>query len=180
MLFGNIPDIVKRNYSSLVHEVRYSGICAKVAILCIFGGIPIGIGVGLGYISPLWTGLVGALISAMGVLTGFSINAVVLLSNHNEENSYQEKTKVVNQTKDFTLYSILFGVFVLAVLIIGFVTAKAEPIFTIRVPQYIPAITALQGVSAIVYTALIHYLIILLVVSHRLYSLVHGNALNNG
>jgi hypothetical protein len=180
MLFGNVPAIIKRNYSSLVHEVGYSGVTAKAAIVCIFGAIPVTLGVGLGYISPLWTGLVGALISAMGVLTGFSINAVVLLSNHDEDASYAEKTEVVNQTKDFTLYSILFGVIVLAVLILGFVTAKAKPLVTIQFPANVPTITGLQIVSAVVYTALIHYLIILLVVSHRLYSLVHGNALNNG
>lgn len=179
MIFGNIPKIIKRNYTSLLHEIKYSGITATVAIICIFGLVPITAGFGLGYISPLWTGLVGALISTMGVLTGFSINAVVLLSSHNKENSYEEKTNVVDQTKDFTLYSILFGIVVLGILILGFVAARAEPLFTIQVPATIPTITGLQIVSAMVYTALIHYLIILLVISHRLYSLVHGNALNN-
>jgi hypothetical protein len=173
MLLENLQSIVVRNYTSLVDE---AGRFAKTRVALSFGFVPIVIGVLLGYYSPLWAKIVGALISAIGVLTGFSINSIVLLTSHSKENSYHLKTKHVNQTKDFTLYSILVGLVLLAALIIGYAGTSAEIQFS-SIQNWKKPITTIPILSIVIYTLLCHYFMVLLSVTHRLYTLVHSDAI---
>lgn len=173
MLLENLWCIVTRNYASLVDE---GGSLGKTRVFVLFGLIPALIGGVLGFYSPLWPEIIGPLISAIGVLTGFSINAIILLSGHSVEESYDLEIKHVRQTKDFTLYSILVGFSLLIVLIIGSVISNAG--FIIHgVPSSLDAATGSQVLSVIVYSLICHYFLVLLSVTHRLYTLVHSDSL---
>lgn len=172
MLLGNLGSIVARNYGSLIEE---GGSLAKLRVGLLFGALPSILGVVLGYFSPLWTGIIGPLISAIGVLTGFSINAIILLSGHSAEDSYDVERRHVQQTNDFTLYSILVGFSLLIVLVIGSVISNAD--FVIQeIPSGYQMVSTSQIFSAIVYTLICHYFVVLLSVTHRLYTLVHSDA----
>lgn len=178
MLLHNIGRIVHDNYDSLVAEAWGRGRPAQAYVGTVFIVLPIVAGVFFGLFSPLWTEFVGALVSVIGVLTGFSINSIVLLTGHSEADSYDLKTRVVNQTKDYTLYSILVGIILLVVLILGYIIANSDPIPIIENP-YHNTVSDVQIASMLIYSFLIHYFLILLVITHRLYSLVHGNAIGN-
>lgn len=178
MLLRNIGRIVTDNYDSLIDEAWGRGPASALLVIAGFGLVPVVLGLLGGYHVPVWVNFLSALISVIGVLTGFSINSIVLLTGHSESDSYSLKTKVVDQTKDYTLYSILVGIVLLITLTLGFLFVKAgfEYSITIRGFQF----SILQLVSVIVYSVLAHYVLILLVITHRLYTLVHGNAIGNG
>ena len=114
------------------------------------------------------------ILSVVGVLTGFSINALVLITGHDNNESYEIKKRVVEQTQDFTLYSILSGILLIVVITFGYVATNMS------YPAWFPwkvSIPVVKIASVFVYTALMHYFLILLVISHRLYTLVHGDGL---
>ncbi|OYR58757.1 hypothetical protein DJ83_14495 [Halorubrum ezzemoulense] len=139
--------------------------------------IPLILAALFGLMTPIWTDFLGAMFSMVAVLTGFSINSLVLLNRHSQDGAYEAKTKVVDQTKDFSLYSILSGVVLLITLTLGYLIVESN------IPQLVPSdwslpITLLQGVSVVVYFILAHYLAMLLVITHRLYTLVHTDALS--
>lgn len=176
MLLSNLGSIISRNFTSLVNESRGTGLYAKSKVFVTFVAVPFGLAVLFGLMTPIWTDFLGAMFSMVAVLTGFSINSLVLLNRHSQEDTYEAKTEVVNQTKDFSLYSILSGVVLLITLTLGYLIVESS------LPQIIPSdlsfpITLLEGVSILVYFILAHYLAMLLVITHRLYTLVHTDAL---
>lgn len=177
MLLSNLGSIINRSFTSLVSESRGSGWYARSKVFVVFVVVPFLLALIFGLLTPIWTDFLGAMFSMVAVLTGFSINSLVLLNRHSQEDTYDAKTRVVDQTKDFSLYSILSGVVLLISLTLGYLIVATE------MPQIIPAkwsssITLLQGVSVVVYFLLAHYLAMLLVITHRLYTLVHTDALN--
>ena len=172
MLLENLRSIVVRNYGSLVEE---GGSSAKIRVALLFGLTPIIIGTLLGYYSPLWSEIIAPLISAIGVLTGFSINAIVLLSGNLDDDSYPLEQKHLRQTNDLTLYSILVGFCLLIVLVFGAVTANIDIVLQ-EIPNQYRIVTATQVLSVIVYTLTCHYFVVLLSVTHRLYTLVHSGS----
>ena len=174
MLLKNVGRIVNDNYVSLSGEAWGNGVISKIYVATLFGLLPLVFGAIIGLWSPLWADFVGPLISVVGVLTGFSINAIVLLTSHSSDRSYEIKTKVVDQTKDYTLYSILVGIITLVALIIGYILANGDLPLVLDL-----GISTMTIVSIIVYILVFHYFLMLFVIVHRLYSLVHGNALNN-
>lgn len=173
MLFYNIKRTTEECFHSLYDEVGVER-HPKLFVRAVFWGIPAIFGTALGLVSPIWGGIVAALASTIGILTGFSINAIVLLTGYSENDGYELKTNVVDKTKNITLYSIFLGVSLLIILILGLVITRA------RLPPgvEIPMISGMQAVSIAFYVVLTHYFMILLVITHRLYSLVHSDALN--
>jgi len=175
MFLTNIRKIVRKNYGSLVEEASGGYLASRLYVGIFFGLIPVLVGGVLGYYVDLWAGFIGTLISVVGVLTGFSINSVVLLSGQVADGTYEQRKNAVRQTKDFTLYSILVGIVLLAVLTLGYLMIQVGPDFPISVS--LGTITPLTAVSAFVYTILIHYLLILFFITHRLYTMVHIDAI---
>lgn len=174
MILSNLGQIVVRNYATLVRETEGTGRYPYVVVAFTFGLFPILMGIALGFTTSLWTEIVRPLLSVIGVLTGFSINALVLITGQDNSDSYEIKGRVVEQTQDFTLYSILSGILLLVVITFGYVATN------MAYPAWFPwkvSIPVVEIASVFVYTALIHYFLILLVISHRLYTLVHGDAL---
>lgn len=172
MLLGNLRSIVARNYGSLVEE---GGAWAETRVAFLFGLVPTTIGALLGYYSPLWGEIIAPLISAIGVLTGFSINAIVLLSGNLGDDSYPLEQKHLQQTNDLTLYSILVGFCLLIVLVFGVVTANIDFVLQ-EIPAQYRIVTATQVLSVVVYSLTCHYFVVLLSVTHRLYTLVHSGS----
>jgi hypothetical protein len=171
MFLSNIGKIVSKNYMSLVEEAGGESRFPRLYVFFFFGFFPILVGALLGYYIELWAGFIGTLISVVGILTGFSINSVVLLSGHDADGIYEQRKDAVKQTKNFTLYSILIGIVLLAVLTLGYLMLQAGSDFPISFSN--ATITPLTAVSMSVYAILVHYLLILFFVTHRLYTMVH-------
>lgn len=169
MIIKNLGRIVSDNYESLVHEAPGNGAKSRGVVFLLLGVLPVITGLTLGYIAPIWTDIISGLISAVGVLTGFSINAIVLLANYSPEQMYRQKRKVIEQTLDFTLYSVLVGIMTLSIVVFGYILTQGQiPSFGIELP-----VSKLEIVSVIVYSALAHYVVVLLVITHRLYTLIN-------
>lgn len=177
MLIGNIRSIVTDNYASLVHEAKGTGKYAKSKVFLIFLLLPSVFGVFIGYTVPVWQGFISPMFPALGVLTGFSINMLVLLTGHSEEDSYNLKTEVVEQTQDFTLYSILNGVVLIAALIAAMVIMRGV-LGSNQVFGLVPVEVVMVGISILIYSLLVHYILVLVVMTHRLHSLVNIKALD--
>lgn len=175
MLIGNIRSIVTENYASLVHEAKGKGKYAKSKVFLIFLLLPSVLGVFIGYTVPVWQGFISPMFPALGVLTGFSINMLVLLTGHSEEDSYNLKTEVVEQTQDFTLYSILNGVVLIATLIAAMVIMRGV-LGSNQVFGLVPVEVVMVGISILIYSLLVHYILVLVVMTHRLHSLVNIKA----
>jgi len=171
MFLSNIGKIVSKNYGSLVEEAGGESPVSELYVFLFFCLVPILVGGFLGYYIDLWAGFIGTLISVVGVLTGFSINSVVLLSGHDADGIYQQREDAVRQTKDFTLYSILVGIVLLAILTLGYLMIQVGSDFPISFSN--APLEPLTAVSALVYAVLVHYLLILFFVTHRLYTMVH-------
>ncbi|GAA0648858.1 hypothetical protein [Salarchaeum japonicum] len=174
MFATNLWKIVRRNYGSLVEETGVGSPASEISVAAFFGAVPILLGSWFGYAIPIWTGFIGSLVPVVGVLTGFSINSIVLLSGQSDEDSYEQRKAAIRQTKDFSLYSILVGIVLLSALTVGFLLAKANP--GAQIVIFDTVVTALQIASVAVYTILIHYLIVLLLITHRLFTMVHIDA----
>lgn len=177
MLLKNIPTIVSNNYKSLVSETDSGKWASRIIVGLLLIIIPSSFGVVLGVLSPIWMNLLSALISVVGVLTGFSINTIVLLTGHSEEDSYNLQTDVVEDTENFTLYSILVGIVLLITVLIGFIIVRGNLLPKFNSLSVLVEVTGLQLLSVVVYSLMFHYLVTLLVISHRLYSLVRGDAI---
>lgn len=176
VLLQNIGRIVEDNYSSLVHEAPGRGKKSQLVVFGIFGFFPATAGFLFGLASPFWTSIITALVSSIGVLTGFGINSIMLLTNAATEDMYEQKRNMVNQTLDYTLYSVLVGLLSLVVLLFGFILSEAN------IPFSMPTIpiSRAQLISIVVYFALIHYFMVLFVITHRMYSLINTNAIGRG
>lgn len=170
MLFHNLTRIVADNYTALAGESSWPDRIAWGYVTVVFIALPVTAGTALSFITPIWSGLVSTLTPVFGVLTGFSINAIMLLTRHSEEDSYSLETRLVQETRKFTLYSILVGLTLIALLVGVLIASKS----TVTV-QY----DFTQIVSAGVYTVMLHYFLTLLVITHRLHSLIEGGAINN-
>lgn len=170
MLFSNLGKIVRKNYSSLSAQSGLNAPYAGVLVGLIFGVLPIELGILLAHLTPVWTGLIASLAPVLSVLTGFSINAIVLLTRHTEVDSYDDESRVVSQTQDFTLYAVFIGLVLIAFLLFGFIVARSS---------LLRPYPAIEVVSALIYSVLVHYFLVLGVVVHRMYSLVNGGALSS-
>ena len=170
MLFRNLTQIVADNYTALAGESTWPGRIAWGYVGTVFIVFPVAAGIALSFVTPIWSGLLGTLAPVFGVLTGFSINAIMLLTRHSEEDSYDLETHIVQETRKFTLYSILVGLTLIGLLVGVLIASKS----TVSIPYDFTRI-----VSAGVYTMMIHYFLTLLVITHRLHSLIEGGAINN-
>lgn len=165
MIFRNILTITRNNYESLVSEIRVRPSIKKPLVIFIFGGLPAVIGALLGWISPVSGNIVIGLVSVISVMTGFSINAIVLLIGNSGENSYDLEVHIVDQTIDFTLYAIVVGIFTLLLILLGYIFISSNLQL---------GIGGVKIFSVITYTMVIHYFLGLFVVSHRLFTFVKG------
>ena len=168
MLFQNISKIIWGHYGALSSGNPFKPWASRFLIFFVFFLIPITIGVVLGFISPLTSGIVTPFVTVLGVLTGFSINAIFLLFRHSDDNSYEEEIQVVEQTRQVTLYAVLIGIVLIACLLITAALTQGSIFFGDLLGKI--------G-SSLLYAATMHYFITLLVIVHRLYSLIHGGAL---
>jgi hypothetical protein len=168
MLFQNLSKIIRGHYSALDRGNAFTPVISKAVIFFIFFAIPAAIGSILGIISPLTTNIVAPFVTVLGVLTGFSINAVLLLFRYSEDKSYEEEIQVVEQTREVTLYSVFIGIVLVACMLVAAVLTQSDLFFGELIEK--------TG-SILIYAATMHYFITLLVIVHRLYSLLHGGTL---
>ena len=168
MIFGNIGSIISDHYSSLGQETGLKNPFDYVFLAVVFVAFPAVVGFALANYVVLWSGFITASASVLSVLTGFSINTIILLMRYDEDGSHPYEQKTVRKTKEFTLYAILAGVVLIICLVFGIVISRIGG-------------TAGSGlafvVSGIVYSLMAHYFLTLLVITHRLWSLIHGDVL---
>jgi len=161
MIFKNISKIVKNHYTSLAEETGYKSKPAGVILTIIFFLLPVVLGAALGSAVIIWEGFISASAPVLSVLTGFSINTLVLLMRFDTENSHQYDQSTVEKTKEFTLYSILIGVLIIIVLVFGYIITRIN----LEGGSFV-----VIAVSSITYALIAHYFLTLLVITHRLYS----------
>lgn len=161
MIFKNITKIVKNHYTSLAEETGYKPKPAGAILIIIFFLLPAILGVVLGSEVFIWEGFISASAPVLSVLTGFSINTLVLLMRFDSKNSHQYDQSTVEKTKEFTLYSILVGVIIIIFLVFGFIITRIN----LEAGKLV-----LIAVSSITYALIAHYFLTLLVITHRLYS----------
>lgn len=168
MIFGNIGSIVSDHYSSLGQETGLRRPFDYAVLAVIFAIFPTVIGFTLANYVVLWSGFITASASVLSVLTGFSINTIILLMRYDKDGSHPYEQRTVKKTKEFTLYAILAGVVLIICLVFGIVISRIGG-------------AAGSGlafvVSGIVYTLMAHYFLTLLVITHRFWSLIHGDVL---
>lgn len=168
MIFGNIGSIISDHYSSLGQETGLKNPLDSIALAGIFAVFPAIVGFALANYVVLWSGFITASASVLSVLTGFSINTIILLMRYDKDGSHPYEQRTVRKTKEFTLYAILAGVVLIICLVFGIVVSRIGG-------------TAGSGlafiVSGIVYSLMAHYFLTLLVITHRFWSLIHGDVL---
>lgn len=168
MIFGNIGSIISDHYSSLCQETGLKKPVDYFVLAVIFVAFPVLVGFSLANYVVLWSGFVTASASVLSVLTGFSINTLILLMRYNKDGSHPYEQRTVRKTKEFTLYAILSGVVLIICLVFGIVVSRiggsagSELAFVI---------------SGIVYSLMAHYFLTLLVITHRFWSLIHGDVI---
>lgn len=168
MIFGNIGSIISDHYSSLGQETGLNNPFDYIFLAVVFVAFPAIVGFVLANYVVLWSGFITASASVLSVLTGFSINTIILLMRYDKDGSHPYEQKTVRKTKEFTLYAILSGVILIICLVFGIVVSRIGG-------------AAGSGlafvVSGIVYSLMAHYFLTLLVITHRLWSLIHGDIL---
>jgi hypothetical protein len=168
MIFGNIGSIISDHYSSLGQETGLKNPFDYVFLAVVFVAFPAVVGFALANYVVVWSGFITASASVLSVLTGFSINTIILLMRYDKDGSHPYDQKTVRKTKEFTLYAILAGVVLIICLVFGIVVSRIGG-------------AAGSGlafvVSGIVYSLMAHYFLTLLVITHRLWSLIHGDVL---
>jgi hypothetical protein len=168
MVFGNLGSIVTDHYSSLGEETGLRTPFDYIFLGIVFILIPTGIGFTLGNYVVLWSGFIAASAPVFSVLTGFSINIIVLLMRYRSNGSHPYGDRTVKKTKEFTLYSILLGVVLIICLVFGLILS--------RIDGTIGAEIAFVA-GGTVYSLMAHYSLTLLIVTHRLWSLVHRDVM---
>ncbi|WP_229121677.1 hypothetical protein [Halapricum desulfuricans] len=161
MIFKNIFKIIKNHYASLAEETGYKPKPAGAILIIIFFLLPAVLGAVLGSAVVIWEGFISASAPVLSVLTGFSINTLVLLMRFDNKNSHQYDQSTVEKTKEFTLYSILIGVLIIIILVFGFIIS--------RINLEARSFTVI-AVSSITYAFIAHYFLTLLVITHRMFS----------
>lgn len=168
MIFGNLTSIVNDHYSSLGEETGWRHPFDKFLLVVIFGVLPLVVGFPLGFRVPVWSEFIAASASVLSVLTGFSINTIILLMRYNGENNHPYEQRTVQKTKEFTLYSILLGVVIIIALVFGFILTKFGSL---------GGLTVAKLISGGIYSLIAHYFLTLLVITHRLWTLIQGDAI---
>jgi hypothetical protein len=168
MIFGNIGRIVSDHYSSLGQETGLKNPYDYLFLIIVFVIFPAVVGFTLANYVVLWSGFIAASAPVLSVLTGFSINTIILLMRYDEDGSHPYEEKTVRKTKEFTLYSILAGVALIICLVFGFILSRIDGAVGAEIAFV---------VSGIVYSLMAHYFLTLLVITHRLWSLIHGDVL---
>lgn len=168
MIFGNIGSIISDHYSSLGQETGLQNPFDYVFLAAVFAVFPSVVGFVLANYVLLWSGFITASASVLSVLTGFSINTIILLMRYDKDGSHPYEEKTVRKTKEFTLYAILVGVILIICLVFGIVVSRIGGVAGIGLAFV---------VSGIVYTLMAHYFLTLLVITHRLWALIHGDVL---
>lgn len=171
MLVANLWDIVKDHYASAVDASKWNGGVAKFHVFILFAALPLIVGITLGYFSPLWGGMLQILITVLGVLTGFSINSLVLLMRHSTEDSYNLESRMVDTARDYCLYAVLVGLILIVASLVGFALSKSAIDFHRNVKI---------ASSVVLYTIVAHYFATFGVLTHRFYTLINGDAIENG
>ena len=168
MIFGNIGSIISDHYSALSQETGLKKPLDYLVLAIIFVAFPGIVGFGLANYVVLWSGFITASASVLSVLTGFSINTIILLMRYDKDGSHPYEQRTVKKTKEFTLYAILSGVILIICLVFGIVVSRIGG----------AAGSGLSFVvSGIVYSLMAHYFLTLLVITHRFWSLIHGDVL---
>jgi hypothetical protein len=161
-------NIITDHYSSLGEETNLKTPVDYVVLFIIFATVPVGIGFILARYVVLWAGFIAATAPVLSVLTGFSINTIILLMRYDNHGAHPYEERTVRKTKEFTLYSILVGVILIICLVFGFILSRVDG----RVGTEIAFV-----VSGIVYALIAHYFLTLLVITHRLWSLIHSDVI---
>lgn len=158
-LFSVLP-IVIAHYRSLVSD------SSRLRVMAIFFIIPIAVSVflvGLGIeVSRLFVQVV---VSALAVLIGFSINAMLLLIRQAKGETSDREAKLVKNTRNHTMYSTIVGLGFLAIALLFFFP------FPIKIvgSEYLSTIG-----SVFLYFGIIHYLLTLYLLPARLYAIAEN------
>lgn len=175
MIFSNLGKIVEDHYRALEEESGYKPFFSRSIILFVFVIIPATIGSIFALYETLWPNFVIASATVFGVLTGFSINTLVLLLRYNDDEGYPLEKRTVQKTREFTLYTILIGIVILMVLLFGYLLIQIS-IEEISIGNFVLDIEFLISVFA--YGLILHYFLTILTITHRLRTLIHGGALS--
>lgn len=166
MIFRNLRRIVSDHYKSLAKETSLVYPVDYLVLAFIFAIVPLGIGSIIAYYVPIWQDLFSVAATVVTILTGFSFNTLILLLRYSDPNGHTFQQKFVNQTRKFTLYSILIGIIITISLVFGYVA-------------FVPAENIggkfLFAVSTAIYSILVHYFLSLLVITHRLWGLTNSS-----
>jgi uncharacterized integral membrane protein len=168
MIFGNLKSIVGDHYSSLGDETGFKYPFDYIALVLLFFVLPLSVGFILAFYVPIWSGFISASAPVLSVLTGFSINTIILLMRYEPEGDHFYEERTVQKTKEFTLYTILIGVIIIISLVFGFILTQINT-------ENPVSLTLL--VTGVVYSLIAHYFLTLLVITHRLWSLIHGDVI---
>lgn len=168
MIFGNLKSIVGDHYSSLGDETGYKHPFDYIVLGVLFFALPLSVGFVLAYYVPIWPGFISASAPVLSVLTGFSINTIILLMRYEPEGNHFYEERTVQKTKEFTLYTILVGVIIIIALVFGFILTQVDTGTPFSFTLF---------VTGVVYSLIAHYFLTLLVITHRLWSLIHGDVI---
>lgn len=107
------------------------------------------------------------LISALAVLIGFTINAVVLLMRYRADDTNEDLRKLVRQTRVHAHYLMVLGFFILSYIIVYYLIFTAG--FTVGIPLIA------ESISFLTYFLMAHFLLTLLLIPARLYVVVENS-----
>ncbi len=110
-------------------------------------------------------GFLQLLVSALSILIGFSINALVLLLRHGNQSDVDDD--LLDTVRDLASYTLIIGVFVLAIASISFLLFEtwSKPISRLN----------LSVVSFIMYAISGHFIANILLIPARVYVLVENS-----
>lgn len=107
-----------------------------------------------------------AVISMIAILIGFSVNAIVLLMDHVDEDMSSDEEKLVEGLRNLTLYSIIVGLVLLLLTGLSLLATTNDLFEGCWIARAI--------VSFLLFTGLSHYLITLFLLPARLYVVVES------
>jgi predicted Na+-dependent transporter len=168
MIFGNLSSIVADHYSSLSDETALKKPVDQIFLAIVFVLLPLALGFALAQYVPIWSGFISSSAPVLSVLTGFSINTIILLMRYDSDTGHPYEQKTVQKSKEFTLYSILIGVVIIITLVFGYILTQIGTNVSSTLTFF---------VTGIIYSLIGHYFLTLLVITHRLWALIHGDVL---
>jgi len=176
----NIKKIIELHYYSIVKNSSF-----PLAIFW-FGLIPLFISVVGTYLHPIDQNFIQILIPVMGILIGFSINAVILLMGKSHDNSdkfLEDSTaegksfissgkisELYEHTRNHTHYILILGLIILVLLCFCYLVSRSR-----IVPHFIKTGYFYDwSLSIFLYSLLSHYILSVFLIPSHIYAIVEA------